>query len=148
MYVLKFIFLTAIFNYMHLTTNGAKFRCYSFFGFKPPCFLYIDILNDNFFAKTESILPKELLFDLRKLLKLKHFFSNVVKELNCYIMGRYNQYWMKLICKKYGAKYKYQTYLTFYTTSPKTNYEKKLYMEVKYGRKYSTSCFKSASRRE
>ncbi|CEF71196.2 Hypothetical protein SRAE_X000052300 [Strongyloides ratti] len=145
MHVLKFIFLTTIFSYMHLTTNGAKLKCYGFFGLRPPCFLYIDIIIDKFFYKTDKILPKDVLLKLNKIYShKKYYYTNMVKELNDYIMGRYNQLWMKQICRQYCVRYRYETYITFFTNNPITQYEKDLFNLVYRRRKPRILCFKGS----
>ncbi|CEF71197.1 Hypothetical protein SRAE_X000052400 [Strongyloides ratti] len=123
MHLLEIFFLIINFVYIFLTITSVHVRCPLYINSKPPCFLYVDVINDQFFAKTVTILPIELLQYLIDIRKRTSYISNGILPMNKYLIGKINQTTMVRICLKYRVRYQYPTFLRLYTSQPMTRYE-------------------------
>uniref|UniRef100_A0A0K0E6U9 Uncharacterized protein n=1 Tax=Strongyloides stercoralis TaxID=6248 RepID=A0A0K0E6U9_STRER len=133
MYLLKVIFLIITFKYTFLTTNGVRQKCIRY-KFDKTCFLYIDIIKDNFFANALTIIPTFHLLTLIKMHQKNCLISNSIISMNKYLLGKVNQTAMNQLCLKYRVKYYYPTFLRLYASYPMTRYELNLckYVESRF----------------
>uniref|UniRef100_A0A0K0EB81 N-acetylgalactosaminide beta-1,3-galactosyltransferase n=1 Tax=Strongyloides stercoralis TaxID=6248 RepID=A0A0K0EB81_STRER len=115
MKILTLLYFVILFINSILIVRGYKFKCSSFFGSKPPCFLQIYLENHREMATLLSACIPAQGHILNKLYK-KHFFDpSVVSSMNKFAAIYFTQTVIYDICRKLKIKKcRHKTYVSFY----------------------------------
>ncbi|CEF71190.1 Hypothetical protein SRAE_X000051700 [Strongyloides ratti] len=126
----NFFLILFISGHLIFKGNGIKLKCTRFFGKRPPCYLYVDLIKGDFLSKAKCCLSSKLLYELQQKSIASYSSTRYLEVMNGFIKGRIDQKSTKQICRNLHIRYHYPTYIHIYSVYPRTTEEKRLYKYV------------------